>query len=197
MPARVFDADAAARELLESDPEVKRAIVHSFGPEYAEANARNLPSAPGVPSVQSTPNPDTFRINRPLLRELVFREEKHRRTLEAILHPKIRSRWTTEAENTRRDGGWMFVDIPLLFETGAESAFDTVAAVVCSAATQRARIVSERKLPAELADRMIASQQSLSSKAARADHVIWNDSPLARLAEQAQIFAGYLQERYG
>lgn len=176
LPAKVFDADGTARELLEGDLAVRKEVEEAFGPEsFGEGGG----------------------IDRGHLRRIVFNDEEKRKRLEGILHPRIRSRWQRLAQDSRQATEWLVVDIPLLFETAAQSAFDTIAVVGCSAATQRARIVLERKLPLELAERIIASQHDLASKMARADHVIWSDSPLAKLAEQAQIFAGYLQERYG
>jgi len=179
LSARVFDADAIARELLESDTNVKQTVLEVFGSEVIDSG--------GGGDV----------VDRGRLREVVFRDSEKRRKLEAILHPLIRIRWMEMAKIFRNNPDWLLVDIPLLFETSAESEFDIVAVVACSEVTQRSRIVSERRLSVEMADRIIAAQQSLASKMARAGHVIWNDSPPAQLEQQAQIFAGYLRERYG
>jgi len=179
LPARVFDADAVARKLLDDDAGVKRAVSEVFGPEVIDPR-------------QAEP-----AVDRARLREIVFHNPEKRKELEGILHPLIRNQWVELAKIIRHTPDWLLVDIPLLFETNAESMFDIVAVVACSEATQRGRIDAERGLPAGLADQIIASQQSLASKMARAGHVIWNDSPLAQLEQQAQIFSGYLQERYG
>ena len=176
LSAKVFDADAAARDLLENDPEAKRQIGECFGAEILQADGR---------------------VDRARLRELVFADVEQRSALEAILHPMIRARWIGQAQAARRNREWLLVDIPLLYETGAEGECDAVVVVACRPETQRERIVSQRGLSPEMAEKMIASQTSLASKAARADYVIWNDAPLARLEEQAALFAGYLGRRYG
>ena len=176
LAAKVFDADAAARDLVENDPEAKRQIAERFGPQILEAEGR---------------------VNRARLREIVFADAQQRSALEAILHPLIRARWAGQAQAARHNRECLLVDIPLLFETGAESACDAVVVVACSPETQRERSVLQRGLSPEMAEKMIASQTSLASKAARADYVIWNDAPLARLEEQAELFAGYLGKRYG
>ena len=176
LEAKVFDADAAARDLLENDPEAKRKIVDRFGAQILEAEGR---------------------VNRARLREAVFEDTQQRSALEAILHPMIRARWIEAAQAARRSREWLLLDIPLLYETGAEGECDGVVVVACSAATQRERIVKQRGLSPEMAEKMIASQTSLASKAARADYVVWNDAPLARFEEQAELFAGYLGKRYG
>jgi dephospho-CoA kinase len=174
--AKFFDADAAARELLDSDPETRANLLNRFGPGYFEPDGR---------------------VNRARLREAVFANESCRRDLEALMHPGIRHRWTALAQAARHQGDWLLVDIPLLYETGAEGEFDEIAVVACSEATQRARMVSHRGLTAEMADKIIASQATLAFKAAQADFVIWNEAPKARLEEQAELFAGTLEERYG
>jgi len=170
-PIQVFDADAVARELVAEDFQVQDAIVRQFG------NA--MLTAEGI-------------IDRGLLRENVFGDNAQRKALEAILHPVIRARWTVEAQAARRTGAWLLLDIPLLYETGAESECDVVVVVACQEETQRARIVSRRGLTPEMAGKIIATQTSLASKAARADYMVWNDAPEARLEEQAELFAGYL-----
>ncbi|MDD5350000.1 MAG: dephospho-CoA kinase [Chthoniobacteraceae bacterium] len=171
LPVEVFDADAVARELVEADRGVREAIVGKFG--------------------QAVLTPEGT-IDRGWLRESVFGDTERRKALEAILHPPIRARWIARVEAARRTGAWLLLDIPLLYETGAESACDAVAVVACREETQRERIVSRRGLSREMAGKIIATQTSLASKAARADYVIWNDAPEARLEEQAELFAGYL-----
>ena len=205
----MFDADATARELVENNPEVRLLIEEQFGPSaFLGTGAENEVAG--------------REINRQWLRDRVFSDETQRRKLEAILHPAIRARWQARATAMRgwdgkRDGGdlatggegsaqrrdeckpepgaqsWLLLDIPLLYETGAEAECDAVVVVACRDETQVERIVARRGLAPAMARKMIASQTSLASKAARADYVIWNDAPVARLDEQAELFAGYLK----
>jgi dephospho-CoA kinase len=130
------------------------------------------------------------------LREIVFHDAEQRRKLEAILHPLIRERWMAQARTARGSSEWLIVDIPLLYEKELEGNFDAVVVVACRASTQRARIVLERGLSPEIAERIIAAQQSLASKIARATYIAWSDSPEARLGEQAQILATHLKGRF-
>ena len=167
----MFDADATARDLVENDPEARRLLTARFG--------AGIFGRDGV-------------LDRARLREVVFSDEQARRDLEEILHPLIRARWTREAAEARHERTWLLLDIPLLYEVEAEGACDAVVTVACREETQRARIVAQRGLSDEMARKMIAAQTSLASKATRADYVIWNDAPLARLDEQVELFAGYL-----
>ncbi len=175
IPAELFDADRAAHELLESDRATQDAVRAAFGAEVFDSDGR----------------PDRARI-----REMVFSDELQRRRLEDILHPAIRARWTALAAQTQRAGGWLCVDIPLLYETGVEENFDRIVVVACSAATQRRRL-QERGLDAEAGGRIIAAQLDLGMKINKADHVIWNDSTEACLDGQAALLAGWLRQYYG
>jgi dephospho-CoA kinase len=131
------------------------------------------------------------------LRDIVFEDEDARRRLEDLVHPLVRELWTTQADQARATGSWLLVDIPLLYETGVEAQFDRVIVVSCSPHTQRRRMRDERSLASELIERMITSQLDLVTKAARADHIVWNDSTSAALDEQASLFAAWLRQRYG
>jgi dephospho-CoA kinase len=73
--------------------------------------------------------------------------------------------------------------IPLLFETKAESEFDTVVCVACSAATQRRRLL-DRGWSTEQVEQRIHAQWPVDQKIARAQFVIWTEGGLALHAEQ-------------
>lgn len=176
MGARLLDADRVARELLESDGDVRRQVRLAFGDGVF---------GPGG-------GPDRAR-----LRELVFADDEKRRTLERILHPRVRERWTAAADTARATGEWLVVDIPLLFETGAERLFDKVIVVACGAAAQMDRLLNIRKLDRAIAGKMMAAQMDLGAKVSRAGHVAWNDGPQAALGEQAALLAAHLKRHHG
>lgn len=162
---KFFDSDRTAHELL-VQPEVLEEIESVFGSAVF--------SGKGI-------------IDRKRLREIVFRDPSERLKLEKILHPRIRDRWMQEAATARAAGEWYAVDIPLLFEKGVESVFDTIVVVACSAATQWARLLGERGLSAEVASQILSAQMPLEHKVAKADHVVWSDAPLARLYDQVDL----------
>src|SRR5438477_7398760 len=94
--AKFFDADVAARSLSKL-PEVKQEILGQFGREVF------------------SPEGD---LNRAKLRAIVFADAAKRRSLEQILHPRIRRQWMAQAERHRNSPDFFFADIPLLYETG-------------------------------------------------------------------------------
>ena len=161
--ARLFDADSAARELLESDPAVRQEITSEI---FAEAYT-----------------PDG-RPDRAAIRRWVFQDPAAKARLESILHPRIRERWTQLAAECRQNATPLVVEIPLLFETGAERFFDRIVTVACSHETQLARTAA-RGLSREEAESIIRSQLPLERKTSLAHFVVWNDGSHANLENQA------------
>ena len=170
---RIFDSDAWARQLTNADPAILTAIREAFGSAVFDDN--------GV-------------LQRSTLRTIVFADPDKRKALEAILHPAIRRAWLELARNFREQDGnpWLAVDIPLLFETSAESHFDKIVVVACSAQTQMSRLMDARHITPDLAERMIASQLPLATKISRADFVVWNDGAREALDGQARLLALHL-----
>lgn len=166
-----FDADACVHDLLDHDAAIQRAVADAFGPEVREPGGR---------------------IRRDVLRDMVFADAGARRRLEAILHPEVRRRWEALARETRDAGRHFVADIPLLYETGAETTFDLVVVVACSPDVQVARLMRDRGIAPATAQAMLASQQPISEKVGKAHRVVWNDGSPAQLATQADLLAATL-----
>ena len=169
--AKFFDADRAAHSLAEL-PEVKQEILSEFGREVF------------------SPDGD---LNRAKLRAIVLVNATKRRSLEQILHPRIRRQWMAQAERHRNSPDFFFADIPLLYETGGESLCERVVVVACSHKVQLDRLVKRTSLNGSEAEQMINSQMPLEEKIKRADHVVWNNGNRATLMEQAKSLVVFWQ----
>ena len=130
-------------------------------------------------------------LNRAALRAIVFADREKKRALEQILHPRIRRQWATEADKSRKSGELFLADIPLLYETQGEFLCDRVVVVACSQEIQRQRLISRMHLTPSAALAMIDSQMPLSEKIFRADHVVWNNGPIAVLDAQARMLVRF------
>ena len=109
-----------------------------------------------------------------------------RAKLESILHPRISRLWEAQLGEWRAEGrAVVAVVIPLLFETKAESAFDSVICLACSTATQHARLASRGWSPDQIAQR-IAAQLSVTEKMSRSSHVVWTEGDVAVTAIQME-----------
>jgi len=169
--ARLFDADRAARELVDQDPAVRDLLRQAFGGQIFSADGN---------------------LNRAALRAIVFSDRAKKRALEQILHPRIRRQWATEAEESRQSGELFLADIPLLYETDGEVLCDRVVVVACAQAIQLQRLMARTRLSFSAALAMIQSQMPLAQKISRADHVVWNNGPLPVLEAQAGLLAPFL-----
>jgi dephospho-CoA kinase len=174
--ADFFDSDACARELLDEDESIREQVLAKVHPEAYGAGGRP---------------------NRTLLRELIYQDAAKKRTLEGILHPVIRERWSRQAREAAAANRLFVVDIPLLFETKAESLFDGIVTVACSVETQLDRLGRNRNLPREISEKIIASQMPMGVKIARSHHVVWNEGSLEALTTQTDLLARHLHDRYG
>ncbi len=170
LDARFFDADVAARELVDCDPEVRGLIENEFGESVYSASGD---------------------LNRETVRTIVFADAEKKRALEQILHPRIRRQWSLEAESHRNSAELFFADIPLLYETGGETLCDKVVVVACSPALQLERLLARTSLGKTEARQMINAQMPLAEKIGQADHVVWNNGGPDVLKEQARLLVEF------
>lgn len=161
--AKISDSDEIARELVEPGRPALQAIAEAFGNEVLRADGS---------------------LDRGRVAKLVFGDDEARRTLEDILHPRIRATWLGNLDRWAGEGAALGVAvIPLLYETGSEAAFDKIVCVACSPEAQRERL-RQRDWSDEEIDRRIAAQMSAEEKMKRADHVVWTDGPVSAHADQ-------------
>lgn len=167
LPANSLDADQIARGLLEHEPGVRGRVLAEISASAYLADGR---------------------ADRQELRRIIYGDPTAKRRLEDILHPRVREAWLAEAALARQEGRHLLVDIPLLFETGAEAHFDQIITVACSEQVQNARLLA-RGLDLAIARSIVSSQMPVPEKIARSSQVVWNDGSLGALNSQAQTFA--------
>ena len=116
-------------------------------------------------------------VDRAVLRQIAT-DPRALRRIEAIVHPLVAADRIAFLD---RDAPLVLLDIPLLFETGAEGAVDRIAVVTAPADVQRARVLGRGTMtPAQL-DAILARQMPDADKRARADYIIETTSlPEAR-----------------
>jgi dephospho-CoA kinase len=122
---------------------------------------------------------DEVASDRSRIAERVFASEEDRAWLEGLLWPMVGQRvleWRASVPADRV----AVVEVPLLFESGMESAFDATIAVVAEEATRSARAAARGH--AAVAERA-GRQLSQSEKADRADFTVRNDGSLDELKE--------------
>jgi dephospho-CoA kinase len=161
----VVDTDELARQLVQPGRPALTEIQTEFGKKVIAPDGR---------------------LRRDELAQIVFADPAARKKLEAILHPRIRERWLAQIETWRGENHPLaVVVIPLLFETQAESLFNKIICVACSAAAQQERLRARGWTPEQIQQRLDA-QWPVDQKIARADFVVWTDGPLAVHAQQIE-----------
>jgi dephospho-CoA kinase len=95
------------------------------------------------------------------------------RELEAIVHPLVREAERVFLREYAERGAEMAVlEIPLLFETGADKLVDVTIVVSAGPELQRARLLKRPEISAEKLDRLLSRQVPDAKKRAAADFVV-------------------------
>ena len=156
----------------------------------ADAAVRKLQGPGGrlVPAIEAR-FPGTTRdgaVDREALSSLVLGDPDALAALEAIVHPAVhheRTRFIVD----HGDAPALLFDIPLLFETGGDSAFDHVVVVSAPEKMQRERVLARPGMTAAKLDRILDRQWPDAKKREAADFVIDTSGSLD--ATRAQVDA--------
>lgn len=116
---------------------------------------------------------DEGKIDRSKLGPLVFGNAEAMKVLESILHPRVRATEMAFVLRHQRNGEpFVVLDIPLLFETGADSRVDRVLVVTAPPEEQRARVLARPGMTEEKFRHILARQMPDAKKRERADYII-------------------------
>jgi dephospho-CoA kinase len=165
--AATLSTDVVVHDLLASD-ELRDIVTERLGPEVA---------------------PDG-RLDRSLIAARVFGDDEARAWLEGELWPRVGQRvtdWKQEVEALDPAPPAAVVEVPLLFESGMEAAFDATIAVIADESLREERAGARGH--AAVSERT-GRQLSQAEKAERADFEVRNDGTLDELRETlSQVLA--------
>jgi dephospho-CoA kinase len=130
-------------------------------------------------------------IDRDRLATYVLADRDELAALEFIVHPAVARARERFIEDHRGAPALLF-EIPLLFETHGEGAFDKVIVVSAPAAIQRARVMDRAGMTADKFDRLLARQLPDGQKRERADFVIDTGGSLDETRGQVQAILACL-----
>lgn len=172
--AAVIDADVLARHVVEPGKPAWRDIVKSFGRDMLQ--------------------PDRT-LDRKALADVVFRDRRKLRRLNAIVHPRVareQSRLAREIERKHADAIIIY-DAPVLIEAGAHRRMQRLIVVAADPASQIARLQKRNLLSRPEALRRIKSQLPLTKKIKLADYVLDGTTPRPQLRRQVRAIFKELQ----
>ena len=172
----VHESDAAVHELLQPGRAGYLAVAAAF-PYYQ------------YPQIFGKKNKAGRRpLERKALGDLIFSDEDHRAALEEILHPLVREAQDKFLRDQKRGGKTIAaLDIPLLFETGAEVRVDYVMNVTAPAHVQKTRVLERTGMTEEKLSAILERQMSDAEKSARADYVVHTGLGRAQSMKELKI----------
>jgi dephospho-CoA kinase len=173
--AEVLDADAMAREAVAVGAPAWVELRRLYGAEFFHENGE---------------------LNRSRLAQKVFADPEARRRLDGLIHPRVEAELKARvAELARRGAALVLVEVPLLFETGRDAAFDRVIVVAAPEADQVRRLrARDHRGEAEIRG-ILAAQWRLADKVARGDYVVDNGGELSFTEQQVKIIWGELKNQ--
>jgi dephospho-CoA kinase len=138
------------------------------------------------------------RVDRVLLARQVAGAPERLAALEAIVHPLVVKAEIDFLRDQEANGAPLAVlEIPLLFETGAETRVDVTVAVSAPEHVQKARVMARPGMTQEKFEALRARQLSDAERRARADFVIDSGTTLENMQEQLDQLIESLQNRRG
>ena len=169
----VIDADQVAREVVEPGEVGWMKILNRFG--------------------EGVLNPDKT-LNRRKLGEIIFGDDTLRLELNDILHPLIRMRINAYINEYHHEP-FIFIDVPLLFETESRERYDEVILVYAPDALALSRILERDRLSQELSTKKISSQMSIEIKRQLADAVVYNTGTVEELKEEVNVYLKNIKKK--
>lgn len=112
-------------------------------------------------------------VDRAVLKTWIAQDPAALQRIEAAVHPLVAADRADFIARAEAAGAPLVVlDIPLLFETGAEMAMDAVLVVSAPPEVQRARVLARPGMTGPQLDTILRRQMPDAEKRARADYVI-------------------------
>jgi dephospho-CoA kinase len=134
-------------------------------------------------------------IDRAALGELVLGDSEALKKLESIVHPLVRETQAAFVRKHHSAGAPAVVlDIPLLFESGADQIVDAVIVVTAPAEVQRQRILARPGMTEEKFAQILARQMPDAEKREKADFVINTEFGLEDARDQVRAVLAVLRE---
>ena len=155
----ILDADILSRELLKPNTIGYKKVLEYFGNRIIDKY-----------SSEKT-------INRRLLKNIIFEDEKHREWIQKLLHPLIKEKIIAEC-NQHKDNKTIILVIPLLFEAKFEDICTEIWLVKCPKEVQIKRLVKRDKISEKEAYKIINLQLNFAEKIQFSNVILDNSNEL-------------------
>jgi dephospho-CoA kinase len=149
----VYYADIEAKQILDSNLEVKKNIINTFGNSVLN---------------------DEDKIDKKKLASLVFNNKENLEKLNSIVHPPVREHFENwlQQHSTQK---YILKEAAILFESGSYKLVDKIIAVVAPLELKISRTIQRDKVTQAEVQLRISNQLNDDEKIKRSQFVIHND----------------------
>lgn len=164
-------ADDISKEILASDPEVKKEVVNEFGAQSFQGN----------------------KINNKYIADNIFSDPKKLKKINSILHPRVRKRIESLSKEYFEQSNIVFVEAALIFESKIEKMYDYVVLITADRNLRMKRSTISSKLSEEDFIKRDNNQIDQESKKKKADFIFTNDGSKDELKQKAILLINLLK----
>ncbi len=160
----VFYSDTEASRIIDTDPDVKKAIVELFG-ENAYIGVQSMDEKGKVKQ-------ETDTLDRKLVADKVFSNPTLLEKMNAIVHPAVIKAF--EEWRQKQDSKTVIIESAILFESGYNKFVDKVLVITAPTDVRIERVMKRDGLTKEQVKKRIESQMKETDKQKSADYIITN-----------------------
>jgi len=161
----VLKSDLTAKEIMQSNEEVKKKIIEAFGQEaYSDG-----------------------KLNTKYLAEKVFSSKENVEKINSIVHPFTIKKNLEQAEKEFRKSDIVFIESPLIFEANIQKYFDYVILIYSDEQSRIKRVMERDKVTEEKVRQRMQFQIPDEKKKDWADFVIENNSNIEELKKRVNF----------
>lgn len=149
----IYNSDQAAKDLMTSDPILKKKLIELFGIEAFGPKGE---------------------LNRAHLSQIIFKDKERLQQMNSLVHPAVGTDFLNWSEKNKHEP-YLLYESAILIETGSYRLFDKIILVDAPVDLRIARVIKRDNTSLELIRQRIENQLDSSEKRKYADFVIEND----------------------
>lgn len=161
----VYLADIAAKNLYDTDPELKEQIIKAFGTDLYS----------------------TGLLNRQKLAEIIFSDKQKLETVNSLVHPAVIKDFERFVSSLPPETPYVLHEAAILYEAGMKNLFDKIINVWAPENLKIERVISRNNTTVTEVKQRIASQWDDEKKKELSDFNIINDNKTLILPQILKI----------
>ena len=166
----VYQCDDAAKQLMQTDPDLRRQLIDLIGTEAYTPNG----------------------LNKPVIAGFLFHSKENARLVDNIVHPAVFR--DMQSWYSRQQSSVCFVESAILFEAGFHTAMDATVFVYADEEVRIQRAIERDHSDAAHIRSRMAQQQSADTTRSLADYTLTNN-PTSDIDTELRILIEYLNNK--